>query len=521
MEEKGPGGVRTPPPEVPGYDLAELVGRGGSGEVWAASRQRDGAPVAVKVVPLGTDAQARVAARELAVLARVEVDGLVGFHEAVGLTGAPPALAVVLDRVRGGSLARVVEARGHLTVGETVTVLAPVARTLAGLHALGVVHGDVSPGNILLELTGRPLLSDLGVAAVAGAGVGEAWGTPGFVAPEVLDGEEAGPAGDVYAVGALAWWCATGTAPDPGPLRPSVEEVLPDLPEAWRRLTSLALSGDPRLRPSAAELALGYFDAAPCEPLRLTVGSDETSLLTQRIRDTGEPPPTGEEAVARSRHPGRRIRALLGGVAARRTRRSAWSAPRGRAVAVVLALAVAAAVLVPAGIVVAAGGSTPGWLPSVPRSTGPRQPARPTPSSPVTDPVSDRRAPQRDPHALLQALADERAAVMNAGDPDRLEALDAPGSQVLRQDTAALRELVGRGQRYAGVRLTADRVRLVSASGTRATLEAAVDTAAYELVGGGRVEQRPATSGRPLRFVLGWHDARWKVDSVADARPVP
>ncbi|MFC8504067.1 protein kinase [Pedococcus sp. NPDC057267] len=525
-------GSAVAPPEVPGYDVRELLGRGSSGDVWAATRCGDGAPLAVKVVPVGTGAQAALAARELAVLARVDVEGLVQFHEAVGLAGEPPAVAVVLDRVGGGSLARVVAARGHLSAGETVTVLAPVARALAGLHAAGVVHGDVSPANVLLELSGRPLLADLGVARVAGAGPDEVWGTQGFVAPEVLDGRLPGPAADVYAVGALAWWCATGEPPGPGALRAPVDEVLPDLPEAWRRLTARALAGDPGARPGAAELALGYFDAVPCEPLRMTVGADETSLLTQRIRDAGRP---SDAPAPRSTdpHPERlggalraavgRLRAGLGrlpvaGLSPPRWSVRRWSVPRapsGRLVTTVLLLAALAAVVVPAGVVVAGGVSAPGWLPGDARTAGAPQTTASSPSPP-RDPLTDRRAPQRDARGLAQALADDRARLVEAGDPARLGVLDAPGSQALRKDTDALRELADRHERYAGVRLTARAVRLVTVSATKATIDASVDTAAYEVVGTGHVEQRPATTGEPLRLLLVWHDGRWKVDAVTD-----
>ncbi|MGN6301671.1 MAG: protein kinase domain-containing protein [Angustibacter sp.] len=527
-------GIGVAQPEVPGYELGELLGRGSSGCVWAATRCADGAPVAVKVVPVGTGEQAAVAARELAVLARVEVEGLVRFREAVGLDGEPPAVAVVLDRVRGGSLARVVTARGHLSAGETVTVLAPVARALAGLHAAGVVHGDVSPGNVLLELNGRPLLADLGVASVAGSGPDDLWGTQGFVAPEVLEGKRPGPAADVYAVGALAWWCATGEPPGPGALRAPVDEVLPDLPEAWRRLTARALAGDPGVRPSAAELALGYFDAVPCEPLRMTVGSDETSLLTQRIRDAGRPSDVAESTSADPHHEGLggAVRAAVGVVRVTLSRLPAarwstprWSVPRwfvprapsGRLVTTVLLLAALAAVVVPAGVVVAGGVSAPGWLPGDTR-TG--KAPRATAPSPSRDPLTDRRAPQRDAHGLAQALADERARLVVAGDPTRLGDLDAPGSQALRQDTDALRDLADRHQRYEGVRLTARTARLVTVSATKATIDASVDTAAYEVVGNGRVEHRPAATGRPLRLLLVWHDGRWKVDAVTDPSAV-
>ena len=193
----------------------------------------------------------------------------------------------MLDHLAGGSLERAVRARGHLSVGESVTVLAPVARALAGLHALGVVHGDVTPANVLLALSGQPFLADLGVARLAGEGPGQSgsfWGTPGFVAPEVIDSGVPTAAADVYAVGALAWWCVTGAVPEPGPVRRPLAEVAPGLPAAWSEVTTQALLGDPALRPTAAELALAYYDSAACEPLRMVVGGDETTLLTQRLR---------------------------------------------------------------------------------------------------------------------------------------------------------------------------------------------------------------------------------------------
>jgi len=302
LDPLAPDGTTPTSPRVPGYVVGELLGRGAVGAVWAASRVSDGRQVAVKVVPVAHPEQTHAVARELAVLGRVEVDGLVGFHEAVGLDVEPPAVALVLDLLDGGSLERAVRARGHLSVGESVTVLVPVARALAGLHALGVVHGDVTPANVVLELSGRPFLTDLGVARLAGEAPGGEggylWGTAGFVAPEVREGGAATPAADVYAVGALAWWCVNGSAPAPGALRPPLTEVAPGLPTAWSEVTTQALLGDPALRPTAAELALAYFDSAPCEPLRLVVGKDETSLLTQRLRRPSVPP---ADPVARGR----------------------------------------------------------------------------------------------------------------------------------------------------------------------------------------------------------------------------
>jgi hypothetical protein len=550
-------------PQVPGYDVGEPLGHGGSGTVWAATRVGDGATVAVKVVAVGTGDEADALAREFAVLARVDVEGLVGFHEAVGLPGEPAAVALVLDLVGGGSLEGVLRARGHLSVGESVTVLAPVARALAGLHGLGVVHGDVHPGNVLLERTGRPLLADLGVASLAGDVAGQLYGTEGFVAPEVLDRGVVTTASDVYAVGALAWWCVTGSAPAPMALRRPLEELAPGLPDAWSEVTRRALLGDPEARPTAAELALAYYDSAPCEPLRLVVGGDETSLLTQRLRQPGAtnpPPPVAPRttAVTVLRDWARRVVALTVAPttglttglttaprAPRAPARAAREAPRrGRdteraaALGTVVVLVVG---LVMGGLMATGRVPTPDWVhPS--RDAAGRQDAageRVVPvSSPGTaaapatrtatatsepvasrsDPATDQTAPQRDPRGLMVALSTLRAEVMTSGSLPDLARLDAPGSAALAQDRALLTDLEASGQSWQGVALTVTSARTVKHRATSATVDAVVQTAAYRVVdGSGRVQQRPAVTGEEMRFSLDWSTGRWRVASITRA----
>jgi hypothetical protein len=130
--------------------------------------------------------------------------------------------------------------------------------------------------------------------------------------------------------------------------------------------------------------------------------------------------------------------------------------------------------------------------------------------------VADRRAPSRDLAQLVASLASERAEVMNTGDPARLAALDAPGSEALTQDTRTLRQVRDSDAHYAGVRLTVGSTRLVSVSPSRAEVDARVDTAAYDVVTASSTRRMPAATGAELRFTLVWHDGRWKVSSIRE-----
>ncbi len=303
-------------PDVPGFELGELLARGGTSEVWAGVAVADGRRVAVKVVHAALGA-VEAAAREASVSAQVASAHVVPVEGCVEL--ADGRLAVVMPHLRGGSLDRLVRARGHLAPGEVVTVLAPVASALGRLHDLGVVHGDVSPGNVLLDLEGRPLLGDLGLGHVLGEVSPGVWGTEGYVAPEVLLGADPSPASDVYALGALGWLCLTGSVPGAPGLRPRLADIslAGSGAEPLVRVLDTALDPDAASRPRAHELAWALFHVAPAQPLDLVRGGDEVSAVTYRLRaaagrEDGEAPPTG--GLARAATGLRRRARLLRGV---------------------------------------------------------------------------------------------------------------------------------------------------------------------------------------------------------------
>src|ERR671926_1372266 len=221
-------------PVVPGYRLEELLGRGGSGKVWRAVPRSGGPAVAVKLLVAG-DVERQ--AREAALLGELDHPHLVRLREVVHQPrrGGEARVALVLDLLPGGSLAALLARRGRLRPGEVVTAIAPVAAALAHAHDNGVVHGDLSPGNIVFTGEGRPVLTDLGVARVLGeTSAGEV--TPAYVDPTVARGGAPGPASDVFGIAAAAFHAITGIAPwnaaDPGStLTVAATGDLPDLAE--------------------------------------------------------------------------------------------------------------------------------------------------------------------------------------------------------------------------------------------------------------------------------------------------
>src|SRR5215217_4545826 len=273
-------------PVVPGYTLEARLGRGGSGEVWRAVPRRGGSPVAVKVLVAGDPERQ---AREAALLGELDHPHLVRLIEVVHQPrrGGEARVALVLDLLAGGSLAALLSRRGRLRPGEVVTTVAPVAAAVAHAHGQGVVHGDLSPGNVVFTDEGRPVLTDLGVARLLGQEAAVEV-TPAYVDPTVARGGAVGPASDVFGLAAAAFHALTGVAPwngaTPGDvlavaaagLLPDLDELAPEAPAELRAVIARGLAGDPHLRGSAAAFALDLRHACRPEPVRLALGGPGT-----------------------------------------------------------------------------------------------------------------------------------------------------------------------------------------------------------------------------------------------------
>ena len=299
-----------PPPRFPVTTSDACWGAGAQRPVWLVTEQSTGREFALKCFDSGAEAaddaggtadrEAEEAMRrEVRILSALDHDHLLRAHAVLRLHGPrsgpdeKEALGLVLDYAPGGSVADLVAGRGRLGAGETVTVLTPIAQALQYLHSQGFTHGDVSPGNVLFTAHGKPLLADVGVARmVADAGAARAAGTEGFSDPAPVDAVRAGlqPERDVYSLAALGWYCLTGRAPVPGPGRPPLPLLVPDVPAALAAALEAGLDEDRRKRPSAAELAAAVYRSTAAEPVDLSVSVHPTvipQLLTRRAVQPG------------------------------------------------------------------------------------------------------------------------------------------------------------------------------------------------------------------------------------------
>ncbi|MFE7638159.1 serine/threonine-protein kinase [Kitasatospora sp. NPDC057518] len=251
------------PREVGGHLLAARLGAGGMGRVYL-SYTPGGRPVALKVVrpELAGDPEFRARfAQEVASARRIH-----GLYTAqvvdAGVDAATPWLATTY--VPGPSLQEVVQRHGPLPERTVLLLMAGIAEALQAIHATGVVHRDLKPGNVLIASDG-PRVIDFGIARAADAsaltGTGLRIGSPAYMAPEQAVGRAATPATDVYALGALAVHVAGGAppfgdGPDPAALYRTVHEE-PDLgrvPESLRALLLRCLAKRPEDRPTTAEV---------------------------------------------------------------------------------------------------------------------------------------------------------------------------------------------------------------------------------------------------------------------------
>ncbi|MFF2627510.1 serine/threonine-protein kinase [Kitasatospora griseola] len=286
------------PSTIGEHRLLRRLGAGGMGRVYLG-RTAGGRTVAVKVVrpELADDPEFRARFRQEVFAAR-----RVGGRWTAPVLDADtegPRPWVATGYIAGPSLGAAVHTGGPLPVPSVHALGAWLAEALEQVHALGLVHRDVKPSNVLLTLDG-PRLIDFGVARALDAAAsvthtGYVVGSPGFMSPEQAAGSPVGPAGDVFSLGALLAFAATGAAPFGEGVSAAVllYRVLHEEPELrgldgeLREAVAACLAKDPAHRPTPAELLARLAPGAAAVgpetwlpgPLAAAVGRAAVELL--------------------------------------------------------------------------------------------------------------------------------------------------------------------------------------------------------------------------------------------------
>jgi serine/threonine protein kinase len=260
------------PRQVGSYTLIARLGSGGMGQVYFG-RSLGGRDVAVKVIraDLARDQSFRLRfAREVETARRVS-----GAFTAPVIDADPeaPVPWLVTGYVNGPSLADAVERHGPLPLASVLALAAGLAEGLSAVHGVGVIHRDLKPANVLLAPDG-PRLIDFGISQAADyaqiTSTGMAIGTPGFMSPEQILGDPVGPSSDIFTMGAVLAFAATGEQPfgigSADVRNQRVLHLVPrldKLPAELRPLAERCMAKEPADRPTASQFLAELVTAHP------------------------------------------------------------------------------------------------------------------------------------------------------------------------------------------------------------------------------------------------------------------
>ncbi|MEU6313164.1 serine/threonine-protein kinase [Streptomyces sp. NPDC047014] len=338
------------------YRLVEPIGRGGMGKVWRAHDELLHRTVAVKELTAGLyvaqadrDVMHARTQKEARAAARIQHPAVVTVHDVLEHDDRP---WIVMEYIDGPSLADAAKAAGRIEPREAARIGLHVLGALRAAHAVGVLHRDVKPGNVLLAKDGRVLLTDFGIAAIEGDSsitrTGEIVGSIDYLAPERVTGGIPDPSSDLWSLGATLYTAVEARSPfrRTSPIS-SLQAVVNDEPPALRQSGALGpvitalLRKDPTQRPSAEEAERMLLEAMEGrEPKAAQAYVPTRAVSSEELAPAQEPPeetsPPAEAAPAAGRtaampEPQLTVPAVAGADAAR-----GW---RGRAVAVALVAA--------------------------------------------------------------------------------------------------------------------------------------------------------------------------------------
>lgn len=438
------------------YRLDARLGSGGMAEVWRAHDLNLGRDVALKHLHMA-DADDPIAVerfrREAVATARISHPNLVAIFDA-GV--ADHEAYIVMELAAGDTLAHTLRQRGPLPVADAVRYATGIASGLAAVHAIGVVHRDVKPSNVMVAASGVKLL-DFGIATLVSANAmsltraSTTIGTAAYMAPEQAMGGAITPATDAYALGCVLMTMLTGRPPfqadDPiavatqqiSAVPPRLSLMRPDVPPDLDVLVSRLLAKDPAARPNDAEILAALHSISRGEPATLPMASAPllaaapTAVLPtpvsgprSLVTPTAPPPPT---AYASGSRPGRMVGIMafiamvalgLGGFA--------WWWTSTHPVALPVPSATAKA-------------TSPTPTPSPTRTPSPTPTKRPTSASPSAVPSVSASTPG--PDALLGAAVDSVTNALNTWTPAGADETAAKASLLDQWSKASPKILAG------------------------------------------------------------------------------
>ncbi|MCE9582993.1 MAG: serine/threonine protein kinase [Planctomycetes bacterium] len=285
-----------------GYAVEKKVGAGGMGVVFRAFDERLRRVVALKILPpsLARDEETRLRfLREGRTAAKIDHTNAVRLLAA----GEEKGLAyLVMEFVDAGSLQQRIDRFKRLAPGEVISVARQLALALGAGHKLGILHRDVKPANVLFTRDGDAKLADYGLAKEEACDVslsmtGMVMGTPHYMAPEVCEGKKGDARSDLYALGVMMYYMASGNYPFDGTavmqvLMAHVQDVAPPIenaPAALSEIIDRLMAKDPAARYQNAEQLVAALDVAARDP--------ETSLAGARpAQSSGVRPPSNASA---------------------------------------------------------------------------------------------------------------------------------------------------------------------------------------------------------------------------------
>jgi alpha-tubulin suppressor-like RCC1 family protein/tRNA A-37 threonylcarbamoyl transferase component Bud32 len=264
----------------PEYWILGEIGRGGTAIVYLARDRATGEEVAIKLIrPKYVEDEEAIArfAREARFVTQLNHPNVVGVHRVMDLGAG--GIALVMAHIDGRTLKQVIKEEHPLSAERVVGILRQVASALAAAHRLGIVHRDVKPENIFIDSDGKALLADFGVARSMSGDTqltmhGVAIGTPSYMAPEQIDGDNLDGRADVYSLGLVAWEMFSGHRPWEGESLyavlyhqrhhelPEVRELRPDVSDQLADAIAGAIEKDPTARWQSMDALIDALDGA-------------------------------------------------------------------------------------------------------------------------------------------------------------------------------------------------------------------------------------------------------------------